>query len=53
MLMLCVVFSAHSVASAMTSDTPERYERLTSVSSSVDIDQRDTVNMALFLQDKI
>uniref|UniRef100_A0A4W6BVW5 Transmembrane protein 63B n=1 Tax=Lates calcarifer TaxID=8187 RepID=A0A4W6BVW5_LATCA len=30
------------VASAMTSDTPERYERLTSVSSSVDIDQRDT-----------
>ncbi|XP_032396368.1 CSC1-like protein 2 isoform X1 [Etheostoma spectabile] len=31
-----------SVASALTSDTPERYERLTSVSSSVDIDQRDT-----------
>uniref|UniRef100_A0A3B4WLG2 Transmembrane protein 63B n=1 Tax=Seriola lalandi dorsalis TaxID=1841481 RepID=A0A3B4WLG2_SERLL len=30
------------VASAMTSETPERYERLTSVSSSVDIDQRDT-----------
>lgn len=35
---------AHSVASAMASDTPERYERLTSVSSSVDIDQRDTVS---------
>eukprot|EP00064_Thunnus_orientalis_P015578 superscaffoldBa00002913_g15632 len=31
-----------SVASAMTSETPERYERLTSVSSSVDIEQRDT-----------
>uniref|UniRef100_A0A671YPR7 Transmembrane protein 63B n=1 Tax=Sparus aurata TaxID=8175 RepID=A0A671YPR7_SPAAU len=30
------------VASAMTSETAERYERLTSVSSSVDIDQRDT-----------
>uniref|UniRef100_A0AAQ5Y205 Transmembrane protein 63Ba n=1 Tax=Amphiprion ocellaris TaxID=80972 RepID=A0AAQ5Y205_AMPOC len=30
------------VASAMTSETPERYERLTSVSSSVDIEQRDT-----------
>uniref|UniRef100_A0A8C9ZMP7 Transmembrane protein 63B n=1 Tax=Sander lucioperca TaxID=283035 RepID=A0A8C9ZMP7_SANLU len=42
MQMLCVVFSAYSVASALTSDTPERYERLTSVSSSVDIDQRDT-----------
>lgn len=30
------------VASAMTSETTERYERLTSVSSTVDIDQRDT-----------
>ncbi|TNM99866.1 hypothetical protein fugu_012899 [Takifugu bimaculatus] len=30
------------VGSAATSDAPERYERLTSVSSSVDIDQRDT-----------
>lgn len=40
--MLC---SAYSVASAMTSETPERYERLTSVSSSVDMDQRDTVSM--------
>ncbi|XP_056292267.1 CSC1-like protein 2 isoform X2 [Pseudoliparis swirei] len=30
------------VASALASDAPERYERLTSVSSSVDIDQRDT-----------
>uniref|UniRef100_A0A665VQS8 Transmembrane protein 63Ba n=1 Tax=Echeneis naucrates TaxID=173247 RepID=A0A665VQS8_ECHNA len=28
---------------ALVTDTPERYERLTSVSSSVDIDQRDTV----------
>uniref|UniRef100_A0A8C6KJY3 Transmembrane protein 63B n=1 Tax=Nothobranchius furzeri TaxID=105023 RepID=A0A8C6KJY3_NOTFU len=27
---------------ALVTDTPERYERLTSVSSSVDIDQRDT-----------
>uniref|UniRef100_A0A8C3A1E6 Transmembrane protein 63B n=1 Tax=Cyclopterus lumpus TaxID=8103 RepID=A0A8C3A1E6_CYCLU len=42
MLMPRVVFSAYSVASALTSDAPERYERLTSVSSSVDIDQRDT-----------
>ncbi|XP_061737114.1 CSC1-like protein 2 isoform X2 [Nerophis ophidion] len=30
-----------SVASAMHSDTPDRYERLTSVSSSVDLEQRD------------
>ncbi|XP_051238952.1 CSC1-like protein 2 isoform X26 [Dicentrarchus labrax] len=30
-----------SVASAMHSETPDRYERLTSVSSSVDFDQRD------------
>uniref|UniRef100_A0A672H5L8 CSC1-like protein 2 n=1 Tax=Salarias fasciatus TaxID=181472 RepID=A0A672H5L8_SALFA len=30
------------VASAMTSETPERYERLTSVSSSVDFETRDT-----------
>ncbi|XP_033988915.1 LOW QUALITY PROTEIN: CSC1-like protein 2 [Trematomus bernacchii] len=29
------------VASAMHSETPDRYERLTSVSSSVDFDQRD------------
>ncbi|KAG5831482.1 hypothetical protein ANANG_G00304170 [Anguilla anguilla] len=29
------------VASVMHSDTPERYERLTSVSSSVDFEQRD------------
>uniref|UniRef100_A0A7N9AMW2 CSC1-like protein 2 n=1 Tax=Mastacembelus armatus TaxID=205130 RepID=A0A7N9AMW2_9TELE len=29
-------------ADSVTSETPERYERLTSVSSSVDIDQRDT-----------
>uniref|UniRef100_A0AAQ5ZXP5 Transmembrane protein 63Ba n=1 Tax=Amphiprion ocellaris TaxID=80972 RepID=A0AAQ5ZXP5_AMPOC len=35
------------VASAMTSETPERYERLTSVSSSVDIEQRDTVSITL------
>ncbi|XP_039994887.1 CSC1-like protein 2 isoform X2 [Xiphias gladius] len=39
---LALVTDADSVASAMTSETPERYERLTSVSSSVDIDQRDT-----------
>uniref|UniRef100_A0A8C9ZMA4 Transmembrane protein 63B n=1 Tax=Sander lucioperca TaxID=283035 RepID=A0A8C9ZMA4_SANLU len=39
---LALVTDADSVASALTSDTPERYERLTSVSSSVDIDQRDT-----------
>ncbi|XP_077462187.1 mechanosensitive cation channel TMEM63B-like isoform X2 [Stigmatopora argus] len=30
-----------SVASAMHSDAPDRYERLTSVSSSVDLEQRD------------
>ncbi|XP_072318865.1 CSC1-like protein 2 isoform X3 [Eucyclogobius newberryi] len=30
-----------SVASAMHSETPDRYERLTSVSSSVDFEQRD------------
>uniref|UniRef100_H3DGT7 Transmembrane protein 63B n=1 Tax=Tetraodon nigroviridis TaxID=99883 RepID=H3DGT7_TETNG len=30
------------VGSPATSEAPERYERLTSVSSSVDIDQRDT-----------
>ncbi|KAG9329686.1 hypothetical protein JZ751_030057, partial [Albula glossodonta] len=29
------------VASALHSETPDRYERLTSVSSSVDFDQRD------------
>uniref|UniRef100_A0A8C6KJU6 Transmembrane protein 63B n=2 Tax=Nothobranchius furzeri TaxID=105023 RepID=A0A8C6KJU6_NOTFU len=33
---------ADSMASTVPSETPERYERLTSVSSSVDIDQRDT-----------
>lgn len=53
MQMLRVLFSAYSVASAMTSETTERYERLTSVSSTVDIDQRDTVSMPLFLQDVI
>lgn len=37
----------------MTSETPERYERLTSVSSSVDIEQRDTVSMLLFLEGEI
>ncbi|TKS67946.1 CSC1-like protein 2 [Collichthys lucidus] len=31
------------VASAMHSESPDRYERLTSVSSSVDFDQRDNV----------
>ncbi|XP_076018249.1 mechanosensitive cation channel TMEM63B-like isoform X2 [Genypterus blacodes] len=39
---LALVNDIDSVASAMTTDTSERYERLTSVSSSVDIDQRDT-----------
>lgn len=33
-----------SVASAMQSQTPDRYERLTSISSSVDYDQRDNVS---------
>ncbi|XP_035856438.1 CSC1-like protein 2 isoform X2 [Sander lucioperca] len=33
--------TGNSVASAMHSETPDRYERLTSVSSSVDFDQRD------------
>lgn len=31
----------------MHSETPDRYERLTSVSSSVDFDQRDNVRAAL------
>ncbi|XP_034148064.1 CSC1-like protein 2 isoform X4 [Esox lucius] len=31
-----------SVASAITSEIPDRYERLTSVSSSMDFEQRDT-----------
>lgn len=48
---MCCIFFAYSVASAMTSETPERYERLTSVSSSVDIDQRDTVSVPVFVQD--
>uniref|UniRef100_A0A672H5N4 CSC1-like protein 2 n=1 Tax=Salarias fasciatus TaxID=181472 RepID=A0A672H5N4_SALFA len=39
---LALVTDADSVASAMTSETPERYERLTSVSSSVDFETRDT-----------
>lgn len=42
-------FFAYSVGSAATSDAPERYERLTSVSSSVDIDQRDTVRRPFIL----
>ena len=46
-------FFAHSVASAMTSETAERYERLTSVSSSVDIEQRDTVSITLLSQGRI
>lgn len=29
----------------MHSDTPDRYERLTSVSSSVDLEQRDNVSV--------
>lgn len=51
--MLFIVFLAYSVASAMTSDTSERYERLTSVSSSVDIDQRDTVSVPFIFYIKI
>ncbi|XP_033835789.1 CSC1-like protein 2 isoform X2 [Periophthalmus magnuspinnatus] len=39
---LALVTDADSVASTVTPETNERYERLTSVSSSVDIDQRDT-----------
>ncbi|XP_063047254.1 CSC1-like protein 2 isoform X2 [Engraulis encrasicolus] len=39
---LALVTDADSVASAMQSQTPDRYERLTSISSSVDYDQRDT-----------
>ncbi|XP_046885802.1 CSC1-like protein 2 isoform X3 [Hypomesus transpacificus] len=39
---LALVTDADSVASAMTTETPERYERLTSVSSSMDFEQRDT-----------
>lgn len=35
---------AHSMSSGMTSETTERYERLTSVSSSVDIEQKDVVS---------
>ncbi|KAJ8246468.1 hypothetical protein GJAV_G00268160 [Gymnothorax javanicus] len=38
---LALVTDADSVASALHSETPDRYERLTSVSSSVDFDQRD------------
>ncbi|XP_028326726.1 CSC1-like protein 2 isoform X2 [Gouania willdenowi] len=38
---LALVTDADSVASAMHTETPDRYERLTSVSSSVDFDQRD------------
>uniref|UniRef100_A0A674DIF9 Transmembrane protein 63B n=1 Tax=Salmo trutta TaxID=8032 RepID=A0A674DIF9_SALTR len=39
---LALVTDADSVTSAMTSELPDRYERLTSVSSSVDFEQRDT-----------
>uniref|UniRef100_A0A8B9ULP9 Transmembrane protein 63B n=1 Tax=Anas zonorhyncha TaxID=75864 RepID=A0A8B9ULP9_9AVES len=38
---LALVTDADSVASALHSDNHDRYERLTSVSSSVDFDQRD------------
>ncbi|XP_064170171.1 CSC1-like protein 2 isoform X3 [Anguilla rostrata] len=38
---LALVTDADSVASALHSEAPDRYERLTSVSSSVDFDQRD------------
>lgn len=36
-----------SVASAMQTPVDSRYERLTSVSSSVDFDQRDSVSVNL------
>ncbi|KAM4598826.1 CSC1-like protein 2 isoform 2-T3 [Fundulus diaphanus] len=39
---LALVTDADSVSSAVPSETNERYARLASVSSSVDIDQRDT-----------
>ncbi|XP_043916609.1 CSC1-like protein 2 isoform X2 [Protopterus annectens] len=38
---LALVSDADSVASALHSETHDRYERLTSISSSVDYDQRD------------
>ncbi|MGH0147017.1 UNVERIFIED_CONTAM: hypothetical protein FKN15_052870, partial [Acipenser sinensis] len=38
---LALVTDADSVASAIHSEMPQSYERLTSVSSSVDFDQRD------------
>uniref|UniRef100_A0A8C1FBP4 Transmembrane protein 63B n=1 Tax=Cyprinus carpio carpio TaxID=630221 RepID=A0A8C1FBP4_CYPCA len=40
---LALVTDADSVATALHSETPDRYERLTSVSSSVDFEQRDNV----------
>lgn len=40
---------SYSMVSPTTSDMHERYERLTSVSSSVDFDHRDTVSMLLLL----
>uniref|UniRef100_A0A452THT2 Transmembrane protein 63B n=1 Tax=Ursus maritimus TaxID=29073 RepID=A0A452THT2_URSMA len=42
---LALVTDADSVASAMHGDSHDRYERLTSVSSSVDFDQRDNVSI--------
>nr|XP_020746420.1 CSC1-like protein 2 isoform X2 [Odocoileus virginianus texanus] len=42
---LALVTDADSVASAMHGDSHDRYERLTSVSSSVDFDQRDNVSV--------
>jgi hypothetical protein len=44
---LCSVSPPPSVASAMHGDSHDRYERLTSVSSSVDFDQRDNVSVLL------
>uniref|UniRef100_A0A8C1HZS6 Transmembrane protein 63Ba n=1 Tax=Cyprinus carpio carpio TaxID=630221 RepID=A0A8C1HZS6_CYPCA len=41
---LALVSDADSVASAMQTPADSRYERLTSVSSSVDFDQRDNVS---------
>lgn len=45
----CVLSFSYSMVSPTTSDMHERYERLTSVSSSVDFDHRDTVSMLLLL----
>lgn len=52
MQIVCAMLSLYSVGSTVTSERPERYERLTSVSSSVDFEQKDTVRLTLFVLDK-